>query len=411
MEVVHPRCAGLDVHKRTVVACRVTPGPDGAPIKEARTFGTLTRDLLALADWLDETSVTIVAMESTGVYWKPIHNLLEERFDLLVANAAHLKAVPGRKTDVKDAEWIADLLRHGLLRPSFIPARAERELRELTRYRTSLVRERAAELDRLAKVLEGANIKLSSVVAGLDGVAARAMIGALIEGRADPATAAAGRRVGFPLKATPETLAAALEGRMGDHQRFLLAVQVRHLDDLDALIGGVSAQIEERLRPFDPAIELLTTIPGVRRRTAEVVLAEIGPDMGRFPSARQLASWAGLCPGNHGSAGRSKGGATRKGSPWLRSALVGSAMAAGRTKTYLGTQYRRLAARRGIKRAKVAVAHSILVIIRSILLTGQPFRDLGEAYFDQRDRDHVSRSLTRRLERLGYQVSIAPVAA
>ena len=411
MEVVHPRCAGLDIHKRSVVACRVTPGADGRPAKELRTFGTLTRELLALADWLDEGGVTIVAMESTGVYWKPIVNLLEERFELLVANAAHLKAVPGRKTDVKDAEWIADLLRHGLLRASYIPARPERELRELTRYRTSLVHERAGELDRLAKVLEGANVKLASVVSTLDGSAARAMLEALVEDRPDPARAVPARRTGFPLKASPEALADALEGRMGEHQRFLLATQLRHVDELDALIASVSREIEARFRPFDKAIESLMTVPGVSRRTAEIVLAEIGTDMARFASARRLASWAGLCPGNHESAGRSKGGATRKGSPWLRAALARSAMAAGRTRTHLGAQYRRLAARRGLMRAKIAVAHSLLVIIRAILISGQPFRDLGEAWFDERAHDQVRRRLTRRLERLGYEVSITPIAA
>jgi transposase len=408
MDVVHPRCAGLDIHKKSVVACRIVPGANDTPVKEIRSFGTLTRELLALADWLDEGGVTHVAMESTGSYWKPIYNLLEERFELLLANAAHLKAVPGRKTDVRDAEWIADLLRHGLLRPSFIPGRPERELRELVRYRTSLVRERAAELHRIAKVLEGANIKLGSVVRSLDGVSGRAMLGALAGGETEPAAVA--KLADYRVRASRDTLEAALEGRVGRHQRFLLAAQLRHLGELEELIAGVSTEIEARLRPFDAHIERLTTIPGISRRTAEVVLAEIGPDMSRFGSARQLASWAGLCPGNYESAGKHKGGKTRKGSPWLRGALVTSATAAGRTKTYLGAQFRRLAARRGLKRAKVAVAHSLLLIIRAMLISGATFEDLGISYFDERDRELVQRRLTRRLEALGYRVSLSPAA-
>jgi transposase len=408
MEVVHARCAGLDIHKKSVVACRVVPDAEGAPLKEIRSFGTLTRDLLALADWLAEGGVTHVAMESTGSYWKPLYNLLEERFERLLANAAHLKAVPGRKTDVRDSEWIADLLRHGLLRPSFVPARPERELRELVRYRTSLVRERAAEVNRIAKVLEGANVKLGSVVSALDGRSGRAMLQALAAGQTEPGAVAslAHRR----LRAPRETLEAALEGRVGAHQRFLLAAQLRHLAELEALIAQVSAEIEARLRPFDPQIELLTTIPGLSRRTAEVVIAEMGTDLGRFGSARQFASWAGLCPGNYESAGKRKGGKTRRGSPWLRSALVTSAGSAGRTQTYLGAQLRRLAARRGLKRAKVAVAHSLLLIIRAMLVSGQTFEDLGTSYFDERDREHVQRRLTRRLEALGYKVSLSPAA-
>jgi transposase len=409
MDVVHSHCAGLDVHKRTVVACRVTPGPTGMPIKEIRTFGAMTRDLLALTDWLAEAGVTMVAMEATGSYWKPVYNLFEDRFELLVANAAHLKAVPGRKTDVRDAEWIADLLRHGLLQPSFIPSRPERELRELTRYRTSLVHERAAEVNRIAKVLEGANIKLGSVVSGIDGVSARAMLEALVRGQTDPGAIAG--LADYRLRASRETLEAALQGSVGAHQRFMLGAQLRHLREIDALISAVSAEIEERLRPFAAAIANLVTIPGISRRTAEVVLAEIGPDMSRFGSARRLASWAGLCPGNHESAGKSHGGTTRKGSPSLRSALVQSAAGAGRTKTYLGAQYRRLVARRGLGRAKVAVAHSLLVIIRAILLSGQAFHDLGANYFDERDQELVRRRLTHRLQALGYEVTLTPSAA
>lgn len=409
MEVVNPRCAGIDIHKRSLTVCRITPGPDGGPVKEIRTFRTLTPDLLGLADWLAEAGVPIVAMESTGVYWVPLYNLFEGRFELVVANAAHIKAVPGRKTDVRDAEWIADLLRHGLLQASFIPPRPQRELRELTRFRTELVRERSAALNRLGKTLEAANIKLGSVVASLDGVSARAMLAALVAGISDPAELAG--RADPRLRTDPQTLQAALAGVVGDHQRFMVAIQLEHLDELDARIAQLSTEIEARLHPFERDIGLLTTIPGISRRTAEVVLAEVGPDMTRFGSARQIASWAGLCPGNHESAGRRRGGRTRKGSPWLRSALVTSAHAAGRTNTYLGAQYRRLIVRRGRKRAAVAVAHSLLVIIRAMLLSGQPFRDLGATYFDEHDREHVRRRLVKRLQDLGYAVDLAPAAA
>jgi transposase len=408
MDVVHPRCAGLDVHKRSVTACRIAPGPDGQPERVIRSFPTTTRELLRLADWLDEAGVTSVAMEATGSYWKPIHNLLEDRFELLVANAAHLKAVPGRKTDVRDAEWIADLLRHGLLRASFIPDRPARELRELTRYRTSLVRDRAAEVNRMAKVLEGANIKLASVLTDLGGASGRRILAALAAGSADPvelADLAKGR-----LRHKQAELVPALEGRMGAHQRFMLARQLAHLEELDGHVAAVSAEIEDRLRPFEVAIGNLATVPGVGRRTAETMLAEFGPDMGRFPTAGHLASWAGMCPGNHESAGRSRSGRTRRGSPWLRAALVGAGTAAGRTKSYLGAEYHHLARRRGAKRAAVAVGHSILVIAYAILKHGTTYQDLGVNYFDERDREAVRRRLTRRLESLGYQVSIEPAA-
>lgn len=409
MEIVHRSCAGIDIGKRLVTVCVIATGPAGEPVKETRTFGTLTRDLLALADWLEAAGVRAVAMEATGSYWKPIWNLLEDRFELLLANAAHLKAVPGRKTDVRDAEWIADLFRHGLLRASFVPPRAERELRELVRYRTSVIRERASEINRIAKVLEGANIKLGSVSTNLGGVSGRAIVAALAANTTDPevlAELAKGR-----LRNKHDALVAALTGQVRPHQRFLLATQLRHLSDLDELIEGLDAEIGQRLRPAEPVIERLTTIPGVGRRTAEVVLAEIGQDMTRFGSAGQLASWAGMCPGNYESAGTHHGGKTRRGNPWLRGALVGSARSASRTKTYLGAQYHRLAARRGAKRAFVAVGHTILGIIYAVLTSGQPFRDLGANYFDRSDADRVSRRLTRRLEQLGYTVMLQPQVA
>jgi transposase len=409
METVHQRCAGIDIGKRSLTVCVITTGTRGEPAKETRTFRTLTRDLLALADWLDERGVTAVAMEATGSYWKPIWNLLEDRFELLLANAAHLKAVPGRKTDVRDAEWIAELFRHGLLRASFIPPRPERELRELVRYRTSLIRERASEINRLAKVLEGANIKLGSVSTNIGGVSGRAILTALTEGTSDPETLA--QLAKGRLRNKHEVLVEALAGSVGPHQRFLLAAQLRHLGDLDTLIESLDAEIKERLRGAQELIERLSTIPGVGRRSAEVILSEIGADMTRFGSARQLASWAGMCPGNYESAGVQHGGQTRKGSPWLRTALVNSARSASRTKTYLGAQYHRLAARRGAKRAFMAVGHTILGIVYELLTTGQSFRDLGTTYFDQRDAERIRRRLTHRLEALGYTVTLAPHAA
>jgi transposase len=364
----------------------------------------MTGNLLELADWLAGAGVTHVAMESTGSFWKPVYNVLEGNVELLVVNAAHMKAVPGRKTDIRDAEWIADLLRHGLLRASFIPSLPERELRELTRYRTSLVGERTAELNRIAKVLEGANIKLTSVVTSMTSASGRAMIAAIVDGETDPtamAELAQGR-----LRSKRPSLEAALQGRVRDHQRFILRVMLDHLGELEARIAELSAEIDARMHPFEPQITALATIPGIGRRTAQTVLAEIGPDMRRFPSAGHLASWAGLCPGNDESAGKRRSGRTRKGSPWLRAALVEASLGACRTKSYLGARFHRIAARRGGKRAAVATAHALLVIAYHILGDGTTYHDLGPNYFDERDRERVRRRLTRRLEALGYEVSI-----
>jgi transposase len=409
MDVLYERCCGLDIHKRTVVACLVVPGPTGKPVKQLRSFGTMTDDLLHLADWLATNGVTHVAMESTGVYWKPVWNLLEDRFTLLLVNARHVKAVPGRKTDAKDCEWLADLLRHGLLRGSFVPDRPQRELRELTRYRTSLVQERSAEVNRLQKTLEGANIKLGDVATDIMGLSSRQMLAALAGGETD-AAAMAQLAQGRLRDKLPE-LERALAGRVGPHQRFLLARQLAHIDFLDAAIAEVSAEIAARLRPCDAELVRLATIPGVGRRTAEVLVAEIGTDMRRFPSAAHLASWAGMCPGNDESAGKRRSGKTRKGSPWLRSTLIEAARAAGRSKgTYLAAQYHRLAARRGTKRAAVAVGHTILVIAYRLLSEGDVYRDLGDRYFDERDRRAVERRLVARLEGLGYTVSLEPAA-
>jgi len=406
MEILHQRCCGLDVHKKSVVACLLTPGSRGEPGKETRTFSTMTADLLAMAQWLEGEGCTHVAMESTGSYWKPIYNLLEDRFELLLVNARHLKAVPGRKTDVKDAEWIAQLLRHGLVRGSFVPNRRERELRELLRYRTSLIRERSSEVNRVQKVLEGANIKLASVAANVVGVSGRAMLEAMIVGVDDPAALASlamGR-----MRSKKTTLESALEGRMSAHQRFILAEQLRHIDDLDATIARLSAEIEERQRPFVEAAGRLMTIPGIGLRTAQLILAEIGPDMSAFPSAGHLASWAGLCPGQDESAGKRRSGRTRKGNPWLRSALVEAAQTAGRTKTYLAEQYHRIAGRRGKRRAAIAVAHSIIVIIYHLLAKGSTYEDLGYRYFDERDQQRTTRRLVQRLSALGYTVTPRP---
>jgi transposase len=410
MEVVYERCCGLDVHKQSVVACRIAPGPDGAPRKRVRTFGTMSADLLELSDWLTSAAVTHVAMESTGVYWKPIWNLLEGSFELVLANARHIKAVPGRKTDVRDCEWIADLLRHGLLRGSFVPDRGQRELRELTRYRTSLVRERTAEANRLQKTLEGANIKLAAVATDILGISGRAMLAALVDGATD--TAAMADLAKGRLREKIPQLEQALAGRFGAHQRFMVAQQLAHLDFLDAAISRVSTEVAERVREDEPAIAQLDTIPGVGRYVAEALVAEIGTDMARFPSANHLASWAGMCPGNNESAGRRRSGKTRKGSPWLRSLLIQAAHAAARKRgTYLSALYRRLAARRGKSRAAVAVGHAILVIAYHLLQRQTDYQDLGPWYFEQRDRDAEQRRLVHRLERLGYKVSLEPTAA
>jgi transposase len=406
MDVIYERCCGLDIHKKVVVACVITPGADGQPRKQIRTFGTMTADLEALAQWLRDQAVSHVAMEATGVYWQPIYNLLEEAFTLLLANARHIKAVPGRKTDVKDCEWIADLLRHGLLRGSFVPDRAQRELRELARYRTTLVRERSSEVNRLQKTLEGANIKLAAVASDVLGVSGRQILDELVAGVTDAAALAAlaqGR-----LRDKTDQLQRALAGRFGPHQRFLVAQQLAHIDELDTRIAAVSAEIAARLRPFAPALERLDTIPGISRRGAETLLAELGPDLAPFRSAAQLASWAGLCPGNHQSAGKRISGKTRKGNPWLRALLVQAAHAVGRTPTYLGARYRRLAARKGGKRAAIAVAHTLLRIVYALLTNQTTYVDLGVNYFDQRDRQAVERRAVRRLEGLGYTVTLEP---
>jgi transposase len=408
MDVVHERCAGLDIHKQRIVACRLTPDAAGAPTKVVRTFGTMTADLDALAAWLADAAVTHVAMESTGVYWKPMYNRLESRFTLLLCNAHHLKAVPGRKTDVKDSEWIADLLRHGLLRGSFVPEREQRELRELTRYRTTLIQERTAALNRLQKTLEGANVKLTSVATDVLGKSGRAMVEAMIAGQTDAAVLA-DLAVGRLREKLPQ-LERALAGSLGAHQRFLLAQQVAHIDFLETQIAQVSAEVDTRLHPFETVLARLDTLPGVGQRTAETLIAEIGTDLSRFPSARHLASWAGLCPGNRESAGKRLSGKTRKGNAYLRAVLIEAAHAAARTKnTYLAAKYHRLAQRLGKKKAAVAIAHLLLRLLYALLTQNTLYHELGTDYLEQRDREALQRRLVRRLEKTGVRVTLTSV--
>jgi transposase len=409
MQVLYPRCGGLDIHKKFVVVCVVHTHDDGSVEKEIRTFSTMTQDLLALGDWLHALGCTHIAMESTSSYWRPVYNLLEGHFELVVGNAYHMKTVPGRKTDVKDAEWIAELLRHGLIRASFIPAPAQRQLRDLTRYRTHVVEERARLTNRLQVVLEDANVKLASVVTDIRGVSARAILEALIAGETDPTTLAELAR--GRLRTKRELLAQAVVGRFTAHHAFMLTEQLSHLDYLEETLERISTEIAQRLHEEQAALELLDTVPGIGQRAAEILLAELGADLTRFPSAKHLASWAGMCPGNKESGGKRLSGKTRKANPWLRQVLIEIAHVASKTKdTYLAAQYRRIAARRGKKRALVAVGHSILVIVYHILTRRQPYQDLGATYFEERNRQRVEQRLVHRLERLGYVVNLQRAA-
>lgn len=400
MEVVYPRCCGLDVHKATVVACVITPEH-----KETRTFGTVTPELLKLGEWLSQCQVTHVAMESTGIFWKPIYNLLENDFSLLLVNAQHIKAVPGRKTDVKDAEWIADLLRHGLVQSSFVPDRSQRELRELVRYRRTLIEERTREVNRIQKVLEGANIKLSSVATDIVGVSGKAMLEAMINGVDDPKVLA--EMAKGTLRRKKASLEEALQGVVSAQQKMLLKIQIEHLEFLDKQISQLDSEISNRMQPMEDSIQRLDGIPGMDRRNAEDVLAEIGTDMNRFPTSAQLSSWAGLCPGNNESAGKRKSSHTRNGNRWLCSALVRAARAATRrSNNYLSALYHRIVRRRGDKRAIFAVAHSIIVIIHNMLKSGTIYHDLGNLYFDSRDQERLVHRTVQRLEKLGYVVNL-----
>ncbi len=398
MEVVYERCCGLDVHKKTVVACVRTPSGRRRH-SEVRTFGTTTDDLRTLAAWLQQEGCTHAAMESTGVYWKPVFNILEEVCTVLLVNAQHVKAVPGRKTDVRDAEWLAQLLEHGLLRPSFIPPGGIRELRELTRYRLTLKRLRADETNRVQKLLESANIKLGNVATDVLGASGRAIFRALIAGETDAARLADLAK-GALRKKRPALLA-ALRGRFTPHHAVLLKLLLDHIDDLTRHIETCDAQIQACRAPFANEVALLESIPGLSTITAETVIAEVGVDMERFPTPAHLASWAGLCPGNHESAGRHRSGRIRPGNPWLRAALVQVAWAASRTaSTHLRRFHERLARRRGAKRATIAVAHRILVAIWHILRKQTPYVDAGPTVDEQRTFTRLRRYYLRRLNEL-----------
>ena len=405
METVYRCCAGLDVHKQTVAVCVRRLDDRGALTKEVRTFGTMTGELLALSDWLKEWGVTHVAMESTGVYWKPIFNILEGGFEVLLVNARHIKHVPGRKSDAQDCEWIAQLLQHGLLRASFVPPRPQREWRDLTRQRAQLVGDQARVANRIQKTLEDANIKLGSVASDVLGVSGQAILQALIEGESDPkrlADLACGR-----LRAKVPQLRAAVRGYVTDHHRFMLRQLLEQWLYLRDQVSQFGRRIEEVLVPFSEAIRPTDAIPGVNRRTMEALVAEIGTDMSRFPTADHLSSWAGICPGKEESAGKRKSSHTPKGNRWLRAALVQAAWAASHTKdTYLSAQYHALARRRGKKRALVAVAHSILVIVYHMLKDGTPYRDLGADHLDRRHAEQLVRYHVKRLAALGHKVTL-----
>ena len=408
MEVMFAHCAGLDVHKKLIVACVLVSNPQGGVTRHIKTFQTTTAGLEALAAWLSSLGVTHVAMESTGVYWKPVFNILTPTFEVWIVNARDLQQVPGRKTDVKDAEWIAQLMRHGLLRRSFIPDVEQRDLRDLTRYRTRLVGERSSAANRLQKLLEDGNIKLASVATDIQGVSARAMLEALISGQTDAAELADLAK-GRLRNKLPE-LEAALTGRVRPHHRFMLREVLTHLDELNERLATLNARIREATAPYEAIIQRLDAIPGVDRYTAEVILAEIGPNVTAFPTAKHLASWACLCPGNDISANKRRSGKTRRGQNWLRAALVEAAWAASRTKdTYLGAQFHRLRARRGDKRAAVAVAHSILIVVYHLLANSEAiFTELGGDYFRKRNPEQERRRAVRQLEALGFVVALTP---
>jgi transposase len=405
MEVLYPCCCGLDVHKKSITACVLWTQQGG----RSRRFETFTQDLLRLADWLHECGVTHVAMESTGVYWKPVWNILEGQFEVLLVNAQHIKAVPGRKTDQKDSEWIADLLQHGLLRGSFVPPRPTRELRDLTRYRVSLTQEINRIANRVQKVLEDANIKLASVATDALGASGRAMLEAMLAGEEDSSRLAEMSK-GLLRNKIPE-LKLALEGRMSEHHRFLLRQLYDHLLFTESKLREIEQEIARRMRPFEEEVTRLCTIPGVDRVTAYGLLAEIGLNMDQFPSAAHLASWACLCPGSFESAGKRLSGKMRKGNVSLRRCLAQAAWAISMQKNnYLSALFRRIAARRGAKRAVMAVAHALLVIAFHMLKRGENYRELGADHFDHIDVNRVRRSLVRRLERLGHKVTLEPLA-
>ena len=410
MEALHQRCAGLDVHKKTVVASvRLAEG--SKVVTEVRTFSTTTSGLLSLSDWLSGNGCTHVAMEATGVYWKPVwHVLSDGQMELILANAAHVKNVPGRKTDVSDATWLAELLAHGLIRASFVPDGQTQELRVLLRTRKQLVREQTRHTQRIHKTLEDANIKIESELSDMLGKSGRAMLNAIIAGETDPARLAALAHPG--VKSPQAKLQEALRGRVTAHHRFLLKLHLGQIDQLDAAISTIDSEIEANLAPFRTAVELVSTIPGVGPLGAQVIVSEIGTDMSRFPNAGHLLSWAGLCPRNDESAGKRRSTRLRKGAPWLKTMLVQCAWAAKRKKaSYLQAQFLRLRSRRGPQKAICAVAASILTAVYHMLKDGTPYEDLGPDHFVRRSKTTQTQRLVRRLEHLGYTVDIKPLAA
>jgi transposase len=409
MRAMHERCAGLDVHQKTVVAC-VLSGPAGSEGEpQRRTFTTVTAELLKLGDWLAEQGVTHVAMESSGVYWKPVWAVLEGRFDLTLANAAHIKNVPGRKTDQKDAEWIADLLRHGLIKKSFVPPVAVQDLRELTRYRAKVTEDRSAVGNRIRKLLEGANIKLGSVASDVMGVSGQRMLDALVCGETDPgklADLAIGQ-----LRKKQAQLEMALDGRVREHHRRMLRLQLANWRFLDRLTEELDVEIDHEIGPLREAEALVATLPGVSKLTARSVVAEIGADMSQFPTTGDFSGWSGVCPGNNESAGKHYSGKTRRGNPWLKRSLCQAAWAASHTRnTYFSAQFRRLAAKRGAKRAVVAVAHSMLTAIYVMLKQGKSYQELGADYFEKLHSEDFKRYLVRKLEGQGYKVTLQAAA-
>jgi transposase len=405
MDVIYPRCAGLDVHKQTVVACVRIAG--GSPaLQEVRTFETTTSGLLALADWLESFGVEHVAMEATGVYWKPVWHVLEGHFELVLANAAHVKNVPGRKTDVNDAMWLADLLAHGLIRASFVPPVAVQELRTLTRTRKQFVRERGSHAQRIEKILEDANIKLSAVISDILGKSGRAVLQALIDGQTEPEQLV--RLIGR-VKASRAELLEALRGRVSAHHRFMLRLHLAHVDVLDQAIATIEQEVGRGLEPFRQAAKLLSTMPGLSAVSANVVVAEIGIDMSRFATPGHLLSWACLCPRNDESAGKRRSTKLRRGGKWLKTTLVQAAWSAVKVKgSYLQAQFHRLRARRGAKKAIIGVAASMLTAVWHMLRNGTEWHDLGAAHFDRADASKTAARLIRRLQQIGYTVQATP---
>jgi transposase len=410
VETIVERPAALDVHKASVMACARVPAAGGRREEHLAEFASTVQGLLALADWLDAHAVTQLAMEATGVYWKPVWAVLEDRFDCMLVNARHVKQVPGRKTDVLDAQWLCRLLEAGLLKPSLVPPKPIRTLRNLTRYRKSNIRDRQREANRLHKIMEDTGIKLDCVATDLLGKSGRAMLDALVSGTTDPNVLAELAR-GMLRKKLP-ALREALEGRFDAEHALVVGQILAHIDFLDESIERLSGAIEAQIAPLGAAVELLCTIPGVERRAAEVLIAETGGDMTAFPTAAHLASWAGVCPGNNESAGKRRSGRTRQGSKWLRGTLIEAARAAARTRdTYLNAQYRRVRARRGANRASLAVAHSLLVAAWHMLQTGETYLDPGADYYTRRDPARTTRRLIAQLERLGHTVTLTERAA